>query len=386
MSVFDPIIMVATQLLTRLFWALGYPSFAPLKGQYQVGAIQTRLPDCVACQIHYPAEEQGSNDKTPYWRPKAVVGLADYSRTSATLLSFLSLKKHPCHMNAEPIRNKKFPLVVFSHGLGGSMEMYTQLCQQIASHGYLVVAMEHEDGSGAYAETPLGKPIRYKRPDETPYSREKVLNFRRAFLQQRVQETTQLLDVIMNKPDSTTIRVQKILKLCDTSEGVSLVGHSFGAATMILAAQKYLEEKCFVPKSLSIMDVWAFSLEDKVLDQGVPLPTVHVLSEDWITNPETAQVDQFLQNCPKLSSFYAPNSVHASFSDAVSWLPRVIGSKLYLRGKKEQTHVTIPATAQACIQNIQSGLAKPDTSITNGLLKAYDYGKSKREMVTTSES
>lgn len=43
----------------------------------------------------------------------------------------------------------KFPVVVFSHGLGGSRTMCSTVCGDLASYGFVVVAMEHRDGSGA---------------------------------------------------------------------------------------------------------------------------------------------------------------------------------------------------------------------------------------------
>ncbi|PSR94172.1 platelet-activating factor acetylhydrolase, isoform II-domain-containing protein, partial [Coniella lustricola] len=43
----------------------------------------------------------------------------------------------------------RFPVVVFSHGLGGSRTMYSTICGDLASYGFVVVAMEHRDGSGA---------------------------------------------------------------------------------------------------------------------------------------------------------------------------------------------------------------------------------------------
>lgn len=47
-----------------------------------------------------------------------------------------------------PIKGGKMPLVVFTHGMAGMSQSYSHYLGSIASHGYVVAAVEHRDGSG----------------------------------------------------------------------------------------------------------------------------------------------------------------------------------------------------------------------------------------------
>ncbi|KFA81607.1 hypothetical protein S40288_09582 [Stachybotrys chartarum IBT 40288] len=56
---------------------------------------------------------------------------------------------------ADPNDRPTFPVIIFTHGLGGSRLCYSSICGELASFGFIVVALEHRDGSGARTHVSL---------------------------------------------------------------------------------------------------------------------------------------------------------------------------------------------------------------------------------------
>jgi len=401
--------MLVLSSLKKLLVLFQYPRFPPtLQGGDNVGTLKVRMsPDLVGCQIYYPikkkfgrnsgdGEQQKDYVHEPYFREKAVKGMSNYTRTTEGLLDFLSAQKSPYPYGTDIDGSESsYPIILFSHGIAGCMEMYSQLCSNIASHGYIVFALEHEDGSGCYAGTVDGKSIYYKQPDDTPYSREKVLQFRGPMLTQRTQEVERMMKYILdetasskkeddnsnnnNNEENNVILLKNILAAAKIEDGFSLVGHSFGAATMTLVAQR----KSFPINSVSMLDPWCFSLTDSNLNEGITnIPLLTILSDAWTRSKELPQVITLLENSScNNNCWWIPGTVHQSFADSANWFPSFLAHRMYMRGPSEPRHVTMSTVASMCVSHIQQKKWTADPT-KEDLVQQYDIAHTKAESAT----
>ena len=431
--------------------ALGYPrleTIHPKLGVYKVGAVRARVESTApACQFFYPVDEIPSKARrkrrrqVKYFRTEAVDGLLDFlGGFGDGLMQMLQEKSHPCSYGMDPLPSfdneqpkKQLPLVIFSHGLSGTMEMYTQLCSQIASTGCVVVAIEHEEGSASYAESITDDDnidgddavvIPYRRAgvdfSKVPYTRDWEIHFRAPMLEQRVQEVQSLCEFFHRQPvenatffevegleqSDSSLLMEQITSIADPSN-LHLVGHSFGGATQLLAAQTWeiqrqrtpipelsmatfsesttnniartqqweqnagLADSVPLPSPLSItvFDAWNFAMPDSVLSRGLgkkgasdssstntaPLEIVSILSETWATKgPERKYTLEFLKNCDSsncnVKSYYSKDSVHQSVSDTEAFVPSFAAQRIGNRGKGEPRHRTIRAMVEEISQ------------------------------------
>ncbi|KAF5027410.1 hypothetical protein F66182_487 [Fusarium sp. NRRL 66182] len=154
------------------------PAFPDYTGPYKVGTVDVEIPvseleapsaapegvdniHTVQYRMFYPAVAQ-SSEKRISWLPNPQrQNLVAYTRflgvgsMLAEFLSFLPRHLHyttiPVHKNAtllEPsTENKRWPTMIFSHGLGGCRNSYSYIAGSLASHGIVVICPEHRDGS-----------------------------------------------------------------------------------------------------------------------------------------------------------------------------------------------------------------------------------------------
>ncbi|KAJ4353689.1 uncharacterized protein N0V89_005419 [Didymosphaeria variabile] len=238
------------------------------------------------------------------------------------------------------------PMVVFTHGMAGMSQSYSNLLGSIASHGYVVAAVEHRDGSGP------GTVVHY--PDggeryvwhlaledlqsETPMTdldlKEAQLNFREA----EIIETIRLFERLNNgegakirnlKPKSPESALPGFEDRLDLA-AITVAGHSYGA-TGALQALKNAPNKDMPINGAIMLDPGKGS---GPLNHDIKLPTLVMQSGQW-TERQTKFYDEgwhfdvvkkLVENTKKGWFMTLSGSAHPSCTDApliVPWIMKL---------------------------------------------------------------
>jgi len=257
-------------------------------------------------------------------------------------------------------RSTSWPLVIFSHGLGGNATTYSQLCMHLASTGKVVLAMEHRDGT-----CPVTRPrsektgeqssLLYIRSNEVVWAdnshigdfkdprftfRAEQLEFRRREIYLAYSAFRKLV-LTGERGDLRTLDDSLIdweswaggLVQCD--EGVSLVGHSFGGATVFSILSEpspKREDVSHIPVSHGlVLDPW---LEPLASPGPEPFTELHSESKSKLhktmiinSEPFTLWKDHFrrlegvVPAWPESTLVTVVGARHISFSDFPFLIP-----------------------------------------------------------------
>ncbi|KAI4088290.1 MAG: hypothetical protein LQ344_006204 [Seirophora lacunosa] len=272
----------------------GFPSYT---GPYQVGTTDVEIPtselpspsscpdsslSTVNFRIFYPSESPVKHPSSVYWLPdpqqeylgayaQATVSLPSFgpevhsSRLEAQLLTpadrnlpFLRILAYttiPAVQNAKilqaPTKTRRWPVMVFSHGLGGTRNAYSHLLGSLSSHGVVVVAPEHRDGSAPLSciHEKRGSPPRHveykyvshRQSPEVEEARDEQLKIRlwelglvhEALL--KIDRGEPLTNLLSEESADSTGHLATFASSLDvhTAGSIAWAGHSFGAASIV---------------------------------------------------------------------------------------------------------------------------------------------------------
>jgi hypothetical protein len=222
-----------------------------LTGLYPVGSINLELidnsrtdqlaptpqPRDIMISMFYPTSEAAANAGTynfsPYLSPKTAASLDTYFGTSKEILDIVTKS-----YDGAPIKSNDFPLLIFSPGYGASRFIYTALLEDLASHGWIIVAVDHPYDAKA-VEFPSGEVVL-----ELPSNLDDFPKKMPSLVEIRVAD----LEFVANALESSTL-LSQIPGLASPggtlrSNHIGVFGGSLGGATAAQAMSNFTQFAC----------------------------------------------------------------------------------------------------------------------------------------------
>ncbi|XP_075939889.1 platelet-activating factor acetylhydrolase isoform X1 [Anarhichas minor] len=339
---------------------LGIP---PGKGPNAVGCTDFMMDHTAQgsfFRLYYPCQETEKAEK-PDWVPcvEYFNGLADFLKINRALSErifnyLFGSFKIPAFVDAPFRSNEKCPVVIFSHGLGAFRTLYSAICAELASQGFIVASVEHRDQSASATyyfrektESEKANKNGPKTSTSTPdnlvrewmYYRnlqhgESEFPLRNKQVKQRADECILALDrlieinsgisvqnVLQTQFDWTTL--ENSMDLCR----IAVVGHSFGGATVIEALCKEVKFKCGIA-----LDAWMFPLDDELFAR-VKQPIFFINSQKFQWAGNISRMKKLDSAVIQRKMITIRGTVHQSFPDFTFLTRNWIGRLMKLNGE-----------------------------------------------------
>jgi pimeloyl-ACP methyl ester carboxylesterase len=342
-------------LLLFLLFAMGIPYLLPVplvakpRGRYPVGTMTATLIDSARAEIYtqdltqarrfqiqiwYPAAPRPADQQAP-WMPEARVyapAISKYLRLPSFFLDHLNLVSTPAYLDS-PLAaaneiGHRYPLIIFSHGWNGFRAQNTGQMLELASHGYVVVGMQHPygaittvfpDGTEALnnpAALPLGAP-------DSVYDAAA-----RKLVDQWAGDIGCALDHMqMQARDEKSLFHDRL-----DFERVGIFGHSTGGGATIEFCGR--DPRC---RAGLTEDAFMTPVSEEVLNRGVQQPFFFIFSETFPDEKNIRLFNQLYSHLPNTDRVATIlGAAHFDFTDRPRLTPlaRYLGLKGPIQGKR----------------------------------------------------
>ena len=321
----------------------------------------------IVVQVWYPAESK-SDSLNPY--------MDNFDIKQEYIVQQLNIPKHlikglkNIKTNSfydAKIINQEFPVVIFSHGLGGTKIQNSINIEALASSGYIVIAIDHSYdafltifNNGESAEFKSGLPL-HELKDKT-VTEEIFWKTRLPQINTRANDVSFIID----KFKELKIQGLDIAKSCNLNK-IGIFGHSFGGGTGIVVS--YFDNRISACLSL---DGWLEPVPQEIINSGLNIPYCFIgqIQKDW---------DGAKYNDKKLKEFHnnnnddsfifeINNSTHMDYADIPYFNPLI--RVLKISGKAGKT-LTIDLN-ESIVNFFNQYLKNNSTDWYNNILNNYD--------------
>lgn len=330
---------------------LPVPSIPASSGPYEVGTRIYELTDVsrqeiysgreearrFPIQVWYPAEPGSSGEHAP-WMARADVfapAIARYIRLPSFFLDHLELVRTPAYREARLAPAEAgYPVILFSHGWNGFNAQNTGQALELASHGYVVVGVQHTYGA---VMTVFGDgTIAPNNPSALPRGApdEEYETAARLLAAQWAGDLAYTIDFLEQQNTDAESPLYAALDLAR----IGAYGHSTGGGAVIQLCGT--DARC---KAVLGMDPFLRPVSDAVLERGVAQPAFFMFSQSWAGDLDSLNNRQFRQlmaNTRQAAGVISiAGTTHYDFSDLPLLSP--LAPRLGLKGPIRGGRVTV---------------------------------------------
>lgn len=229
----------------------------------------------IMMQLWYPRANTSNTHYTPYMDPPTFQWLKKQSPIPLFMIpdhAYTFIHTHAL-TKAPPLRsNAPFPLIIFSHGYDGVRAIYTSLIENLASHGFIIAAIDHPYIAGITI-FPDGRTIDLAPVPTNPTEAEEYFN---TAFDTVIGDITFALDFLTDLA-TNDMTWNTIIDLTH----IGVYGHSFGGGAAAMM--------CFLDERVSTGLALDGFFQGDVINQGFDKPFLMMLAEGHFDQDDTSQ-------------------------------------------------------------------------------------------------
>ena len=288
----------------------------------------------IKIQVWYPANTSEGYNQVPWLEDGLVVARAlskDMSLPYFVLDQTVKIDSN-AYLKA-PISNEleKYPVVVISHGWRGFRNLHTDFAEELASRGYIVIAIDHTFGSVAtvFNENDISLlnlealPQRETTDDFLDYANQLVNTYAGD-----ISLTIDYLESINTNTSSS--RFSGRLDLTE----IGLLGHSTGGGAGVALALN--DERI---DAVFGLDAWVEPINDTEINKSLKMPSLFIRSEAWEVGLNNANLLNISNNSiPNSDVYQIDGTTHYDFAMVYMYSP--LTKAIDISGEINSEHLT----------------------------------------------
>ena len=273
----------------------------------------------ISIQIWYPIKKRLIKKMNyldnPNKRLKPISEQFSLLDVSPTLASILMADIKNVKTNSEynaPINVEsliKYPLVVFSHGLGGMKNQNSIQVEELVSQGYVVIAPDHSyDANITIFDNDEIAPFKSSEYDpKIKYSIEDFYAYRIPQIQIRSAD----LSFIINTIEQLQLTLdEKLWQMIDLNR-IGVFGHSFGGGTSLVTMHNDDRiDACIA------LDGWIEPIPNEMINVGLDKPFLYIGRTVWEDTLNYHKLDKLIKNSSQMGrKIILPGTEHFDYTD-----------------------------------------------------------------------